>query len=367
MHAYKKWEKCKFVAQFKHETMRTLVQINDPVFEDNRSFNGLDQFFLKFINDKRDLPFIYLSLQITLTVIPFAVFLFTPVLSGWIWWVAALVYAVWALGILMAPFILMLHNTSHNKFFKQEYNIMNKYIPWVLGPFMGQTPETYYSHHVGMHHAENNLDPDESSTMRYQRDNIWHFLHYFFKFMIIGIIKLSEYFYKRQKWQYLTSAVRGEVVFMLLCVGLSFISFKATFIVFILPVIIARFAMMAGNWGQHAFIDATRPGDSFVNSISCINTVYNKKCFNDGYHIGHHLHPRMHWTDMPRDFMRSVDQYVENQCVVFEGVDYFAIWFMLMTKQYNKLASHFVNLGNQFKSQEEVVAFLKSRTAVIKD
>ena len=46
---------------------------------------------------------------------------------------------------------------------------LNLYIPWLLGPFFGETPETYFVHHVGMHHVEENLEDDLSSTMPYKR------------------------------------------------------------------------------------------------------------------------------------------------------------------------------------------------------
>jgi hypothetical protein len=36
-----------------------------------------------------------------------------------------------------------------------------------------------------------------------------------------------------------------------------------------------------------------------------------------------------------------------------------------MGKRYDLLAKHFVNLGNRFSSDEEIIAFLKSRTVRI--
>ncbi|WP_090601813.1 hypothetical protein [Parapedobacter koreensis] len=42
--------------------------------------------------------------------------------------------------------------------------------------FFGHMADTYYAHHVGMHHAENNLKDDKSSTMSYQRDSLKSFL-----------------------------------------------------------------------------------------------------------------------------------------------------------------------------------------------
>jgi len=108
--------------------MRTLSTISDPVFEKKQQYHFLDRFFVKYIKDERDLPFIYLSLQISLLIIPFAILLFTSVLSGMAWWGAvALYWVVWV--YFLGPFTLMLHNTSHRSFFKREYDWGNYYIP----------------------------------------------------------------------------------------------------------------------------------------------------------------------------------------------------------------------------------------------
>ena len=108
--------------------------------------------------------------------------------------------------------------------------------------------------------------------------------------------------------------------------------------------------MMAGNWGQHAFIDANDPANNYRNSITLINTIYNRRCFNDGYHIGHHLRPHMHWTEMPNDFLRNKDKYAENKAIVFEGMDFQMVWFWLMLKRYDVLADRFVNINNAYQS-----------------
>jgi len=120
---------------------------------------------------------------------------------------------------------------------------------------------------------------------------------------------------------------------------------------------------MAGNWGQHAFIGREDPSNRYLNSITCVNSLYNRTCFNDGYHIGHHLKPTMHWTDLPLEFQKNIDKYRENKAIIFEKVDFFIVWFFLMTKQYGALANHFVDIRGEYNSKEEIVAFLKTRTA----
>jgi fatty acid desaturase len=335
------------------------IHLKDPVFKKIEKYSKVDNFFLRFIRDERDLPFIHLCLKITFFILPVAIYLFLS--NKFSWWIAV-PYLVFNIAVMLGPYVLMLHNTSHRKLFKEEYQFMNNYIPWILGPFYGESPETYFYHHVGMHHAENNLSADISSTMEYQRDSFIDFLKYFGRFFLFGIVELSMYFKKKNRSRFLKKILLGEFSFILMCIALSLFNWQATLAVFVLPFFFVRFAMMAGNWAQHAFIDPSDPGNSYRNSITCINTVYNKNCFNDGYHIGHHLSPIMHWTDMPKNFQDNKEKYVLNKSVVFKEVDYFFIWFLLMTHSYKYLANKFVDISGAYHSQEEIIAFLKSRT-----
>ena len=50
---------------------------------------------------------------------------------------------------------------------------------------------------------------------------------------------------------------------------------------------------------------------------------------------------------------------------MFEGVDYFVIWFLLMTKQYGTLAKHYVDLSGTNPSKQEIIQLLRERTKKI--
>jgi fatty acid desaturase len=344
----------------------TPTHYTDPVFDVNQKYTALDNFFLKMIRDERDLPFIYLSIRLTLTIIPFALAFyaveFIADVPAWAWWTALLVYWVYLIGICLGPYTLMLHNTSHRKLFKAEYSFLNHYIPVWLGLFFGQSPETYFTHHIGMHHAENNMEDDLSSTMSYQRDNPLHFAHYYITFLFGGVLELFRYFLGKNRNDYAMRTARGELFIIALCIILSvFVSFQATVVVFLFPIVLIRFAMMAGNWGQHAFIDPADPANNYRNSVSCINAVYNQKCFNDGYHIGHHLRPHLHWTEMSVDFQKNIEKYAEEDAIVFHTIDNFMVWVLLMTKNYTKLAYYFVNVGNRFTNEADVILMMQSR------
>ena len=149
-------------------------------------------------------------------------------------------------------------------------------------------------------------------------------------------------------------------MFVLILIALNW---RATLVVFIFPMIFTRFMMMAGNWAQHAFIDLNEPANCYRNSITCISSFYNWQCFNDGYHIGHHLYPSMHWTDMPASFQQNIGTYEKEKSIVFRKLDYFQIWIFLMTKNYSKLAKYYVELDPLHpKTSMEIVGLLKERT-----
>jgi len=334
------------------------IVLTDPIGLQKKKVNFIDYIFLPLINDKRDMAFIYLSLKITFIIIPLAICLF--VITG-LHWSLYLAYLLILLIVFLGPYVLMLHNVCHRKLFKKKYNIFNRYVPWVLGIFFGQTPETYFYHHVTMHHPENNEPEDLSTTMKYRRDSIRAFIAYLGSFYFTGVLNLILYFKDKKRNKYALRILLGECFFTVLCVLLCFVNFKATLTVFILPLVFIRFAMMAGNWAQHAFIDQVKPADIYGNSITCINTIYNKKCFNDGYHIGHHLKPYMHWTEMPANFKANISTYSLNNAIVFKKLDYFQIWFLLMTKNYKTLAANYVQLG-ELQTTSEIITFLKSRT-----
>lgn len=321
----------------------------------------MDRFFLNMIRDERDLPFIYLTLKITFIMIPLGLALFIPGLSPTLFWSFAALHFLVSNFRFKGPFGLMLHCTSHRKWFKKEYDVFNNFLPWFVGMFFGVTPETYASHHVGMHHRENNMPEDTSSTMEYQRDSFSGFMAYFGDFITMGLIRTVGYFKRKNRPTLVRKMIRGESFFFLMCIVLCFFNWQATLLVFMLPFFISRFISMLGNWTQHAFIDPTEPDNHYKNSITCINTKYNWKCWNDGYHISHHIKPSMHWTEHPNHLLDNTKEYADNKAFIFNGVDFLIIWVWLMRKEYDKLADKIVNLG-AWNSKEEVIQLMKERT-----
>jgi fatty acid desaturase len=331
--------------------------ITDPQTAGQLSFAPIRRIGEIVLRDTRDIPFVGLILTTSCIVLPSAVLQFLAP-ESLLLAAAHLALVAYFLG----PMVLMLHNLSHRPALRPRFAFLRHYLNWILLPLFGLTPNTYYAHHIGMHHPENNLQKDLSCTMRYQRDSLIDFGRYFLRFLIRTPVELPLYLLKRRSRKLFWRASVGEAAYYVVVLGGLHLNWRATLVVGVLPFLIARLGMMAGNWAQHAFVDPRHPGNTYRSSITCINTSYNRRCFNDGYHIGHHLSPNRHWTEMPADFLANWQQYRDEKALVFDRLDYFMIWACLMGKRYKTLARHVVDLEDFARTQEEIVSLLKERT-----
>ena len=310
------------------------------------------------LNDPRDRPLLVLIIVASVAILPFAAVLYTP---GMFTWPLGLLYLTMISAVFLDRLILMLHNTSHRPLFKYRYRWLNNYVPWVLGPFFGETPESFFAHHVGMHHVEENLLADLVATMPYQRDRA-----------PTSSATSSDSSRGASPSWWPTSPARGASS----CArapqvgrrstGLSwrdcsFVNWRATVVVFVCPMVAVRFLMMAGNWGQHAFVDAADPRGTLSKQHHMLSPRYNRRCFNDGYHIGHHVKATRHWSEMPADFESNREQYARERAIVFKDIDYFGVWWLLMWRSYGRLARHYVALAEPRPSEGEIIALLRDR------
>ncbi|EPZ35258.1 hypothetical protein ROZALSC1DRAFT_28950 [Rozella allomycis CSF55] len=219
-----------------------------------------------------------------------------------------------------------------------------------------------------MHHVTDNGPEDLSCTLFYQRDNFFHFVCYFFRFYFLAWFELPMFFVKRGRVKEPMRMMAMEISCYLAMIHLALnVDFMATFMSFILPFNIVRFGMMQGNWVQHSFLERTNPlGGGLQNSITLVHCVYNRDCFNDGYHASHHLHPLRHYLEHPANLIQNRQTYYESKAIVFKETSYDYIWWLLMTKNYEKLASYWVHIGpkEEEPSCAEIVKMLKEKTRI---
>ena len=71
----------------------------------------------------------------------------------------------------------------------------------------------------------------------------------------------------------------------------------------------------------------------------------NRYCYNDGYHVSHHLNPRRHWREHPVHFVQNKATYGREQALVFHDIDYLMLTVRLLLRDYDHLARCLVPLG----------------------
>ncbi len=200
------------------------------------------------------------------TSVPSAVFLYYRFtwIHGIFHWLMQLSYC--------GSFTLMLHNHIHNNgLLQKKYAWFDMTWPYILEPLMGHTWDSYYYHHVKHHHVENNGPEDLSSTIRYQRDELWDFLLYVGRFVAFIWIELPLYFLKRRKNALAMKSACGEFSSYLFIYFLARAKFHPTLFVLIIPLVQMRIGLMVGNFGQHALVDDIEPTSDFRSSITLID------------------------------------------------------------------------------------------------
>jgi fatty acid desaturase len=261
--------------------------------------------------------------------------------------------------------ITMYHDINHFPLLKKK--VYNSLFVGVLGLLYGFTPHTYFAHHIIMHHPENNEYDDVSTTLPYKRDSIRDFIRYYLKFFI-SVYGLTKYLNRQNSGQmriHGKKAVAGELFYIVLLVlTLLYRPWVAIF-VFIIPFFVTRSLLIMGNWGEHAFIDPVDYRNLYRSSTNILGK-YNEKSFNVGYHIGHHLKPSLHYSQLPEDFEKNLEVYIKEDAMIFTDLHYPHIWFYLMLKKYRKLAEFYVRLPNApARTTDEIIALMKWRTQAI--
>jgi hypothetical protein len=183
----------------------------------------------------------------------------------------------------MGTYTLMMHQHIHMRgILAPKYALFDTLFPYITDPLMGHTWNTYFYHHVKHHHIEGNGPKDLSSTLRFQRDSPLDFACYVFRFMLLIWLELPLYFLSRKRPFMALKAFFFEVgnytTYVLLA---TYVNWRATLFVFILPLSLMRIGLMVGNWGQHALVDRDEPDSDFRSSITLIDvpvSAQNEHC-----------------------------------------------------------------------------------------
>jgi len=315
-------------------------------------------------NGKKNLPILYVMLNVLLTAVPSAIALYC--LEGNIPNLSLIplggAYVYFLLTIYARSFILGLHYSTHVPMFNKQWKGLKHIGSNLLCMFFGIPPLMYYAHHIAMHHSENNISPyDLSSTMPYQRDSKWEHFKYMLRFVVAIWVELPYVLIQKNRYKVALNCILGELFFFISIIYLFTISPIATTFVFILPTIVVSFALMQGNWKQHIFVDPDDPMNNYKSTFTCINTLSNSLNFNDGYHIEHHENPAMPWYRLPEYFQNQMINYAKHDAFIFTGIGSTQVGRMVLNGQLDELADHYVNVGQKSRTRAELIAEFERR------
>lgn len=188
-------------------------------------------------------------------------------------------------GTYVGTYTLMMHQHIHTGgVLAKKFNVFDKLFPYITDPLMGHTWNTYYYHHIKHHHVEGNGPNDLSSTLRFQRDSFTHFLIYLGRFFFFIWAELSLYFIQKRRYKLAAGLLFSEWANYTTYAVLFWLNPKSTVFVFLLPLLLMRIGLMAGNWGQHAFVDHDEPDSDYRSSITLIDSMVSSMLHCLVYH-----------------------------------------------------------------------------------
>jgi beta-carotene hydroxylase len=214
-------------------------------------------------------------------------------------WIFFAVESHWAalglvllLGGLQVSCGAICHNHHHVKTFRVDW--LNRLYESVLYLQTGTSPFSWTIHHNIGHHGHY-LEPHEDPSGWQHRDGrmmgrlfycLYNSARVYPEIMRIGR-------------QYPAVYRRFKIMFVIANIPLvAFLAMDATrtLIVFVGPMIAQILLLLDNTYGQHA---GTGTDSHYHASRNVELPLYNLTSWNLGYHTAHHLHPGVHWSELP--------------------------------------------------------------------
>jgi len=203
------------------------------------------------------------------------------------------------------------HNHAHRPIFRSVFlNLWFERI-WT---FSGGWPAFYWAYsHVDVHH--DNLLKGEDWTMPRRRDdgrfesiNSYVLTHWPWRFLPAlwrDFLGLPAGHWMRVK------ALKEGLIFLVLWSIPFWIDPWMALGLWVFPHWVGNVVMGAGMYVQHAGCGAKSLQDPYRHSNAFTSKFFNLVMFNIGFHVSHHDHAQVHWSDLP-DFHQSMkERYVK--------------------------------------------------------
>lgn len=274
--------------------------------------------FGSLLKDQRDLPLLHVMVSstfilVTLAVIVYLLFMYANFHVACFFGFG--VYQFVRIQFFKDSMLHYRHFSSHRPMFK--ISALNYLSNLYLDPLMGIPPLVFLLHHPIMHHVANNGYYDISSTETYSRDSWVAFANYWFRFQILAYLELPIYAWRSNRKLWFTASVTiiGGFFYWIIYMSNHY-SGWATFCVFGLPWCWDHADDGMRNWCQHLFVvqyDSKAPAESFWDlncglAYNLVDSLENRRQFNEGYHVVHHSYGGKHWSEIPDVFYSHVER-----------------------------------------------------------
>jgi len=296
----------------------------------------------------------FLVYHFLLTVLPAFCFLYFPTLRPYSFlWLGCWVFT-------LQTCVLFIHYTTHVNIWKPKYKFIQRYVDWVLCPMVGLPFNLYEEHHTKMHHGANNSYPgDLSGTECYERDNIFHWMLYWWRHLFLALIEVPLWSFRHGRYKEGIKETFGGIAFIGLHAYHVYVSPNTGIYMGVGPFVFTTAAFMFGNFSQHCLVNPKNARSSYGLSYNVINAKINLGFWNDGYHLMHHLNSQIPWHSLPKEFLKQQEKIARNGGLTFENCTFQFVFLWGLFKQYDKLHEHFVPLcEKQDMTLEEFKKFI---------
>lgn len=224
-----------------------------------------------------------------------------PILAARLWrsglqsWSDYLLYTV--LLFLCVGISAVHHNHAHVSMWKNK--TANRLTNWWLSCLQGHPTFVFYASHNAIHHRYHHGEEDVTRTYRFGGDtnHLWGYICHPFQAILVLyplFLQWLKRIYQRQGGVFYYFMAQYVIVF-LMWIFLASINIEKFLLFILIPQLVGLHWLLATNYFQHAHAD----GHSHIHFARNFSGLVNFLCFNIGLHTAHHLHPRVHWSQLP--------------------------------------------------------------------